>query len=561
MSLAERIAAIEAALEAWGELPVQGELVSVILPTRDRAGCIGAAIASVAAQTYQDWELIIIDDGSTNPTAEAVAPWLRDRRIRYLPGPARGAAGARNAGLAAARGGLIAYLDSDNEWRPRYLSAMAAAFATGAETAYAALLRDDEETGAEPRHILFTPFDRPALVEANFIDLNVFMHRRELFERLGGFDARLKRMIDWDLILRYTAEAPAMAVPVIGAHYHTQAPGRISARESFPDAFRQIRAKARKFSVPGRPMRVLCAAEPDARGDIDVETESRGMRALGVDVILWREAGPAPGGDLLHVHGLELALRLDARLPMTVRLRPGEAAADRLSALLARREVRAVYADAATVAAFPAFPLHGFGPVFDATRFAPHPEKSPFLVFAAAAPRGRRDFSPFLKISKLLPAHLCVLALLEGGQGACLAELLALRRLLGAPAIILPDLPHAEVAQWMGRAGIYLHPSPDAGMPPGGAPLAIAEAMASGCRIFVPHGPLSAYAAEAGCGFGSAEEAAAGIAAAAACGPRDWARWGQCSTDRAFSRFSGDAEFFMLHEDWAAILRETVTAG
>lgn len=92
--------------------------VSVVVPTYNRATLLPAAIRSVQAQTWPDWELIIVDDGSTDGTPAAVAPLLEeDTRLRLLANAgAAGPAGARNTGIGAARGRLVAFLDSDDAW-------------------------------------------------------------------------------------------------------------------------------------------------------------------------------------------------------------------------------------------------------------------------------------------------------------------------------------------------------------------------------------------------------------------------------------------------------------
>ena len=89
-------------------------LVSIILPTYNRADTIRRAIRSVEAQTYTNWELIVIDDGSTDGTADQVAGL--DARVRIIRQGNQGTAGARNAGLKASRGEYLAFLDSDDEW-------------------------------------------------------------------------------------------------------------------------------------------------------------------------------------------------------------------------------------------------------------------------------------------------------------------------------------------------------------------------------------------------------------------------------------------------------------
>ncbi len=97
-------------------------LISVILPTFDRADLLSRSISSVLAQTFTDWELIVIDDGSTDNTAEVVAAWQQQSaQIRYVRQANQGVGAARNRGVAEARGEYIACLDSDDEYRPTHL--------------------------------------------------------------------------------------------------------------------------------------------------------------------------------------------------------------------------------------------------------------------------------------------------------------------------------------------------------------------------------------------------------------------------------------------------------
>jgi glycosyltransferase involved in cell wall biosynthesis len=94
--------------------------VSIVLPTYNRADTLGRAIESVRAQTWQDWELVIVDDGSTDATRDVLAG-VSDSRVRVLSQANQGVAAARNRGLREARGGLVAFLDSDDEHTPHHL--------------------------------------------------------------------------------------------------------------------------------------------------------------------------------------------------------------------------------------------------------------------------------------------------------------------------------------------------------------------------------------------------------------------------------------------------------
>ena len=95
------------------------ELVSVIMPSYNTAKYIGETIKSVQAQTYENWELIIVDDCSTDNTDSTIEPFLSDERIRYLKNSRNsGAAVSRNYALRKAKGKWIAFLDSDDLWLP-----------------------------------------------------------------------------------------------------------------------------------------------------------------------------------------------------------------------------------------------------------------------------------------------------------------------------------------------------------------------------------------------------------------------------------------------------------
>lgn len=94
---------------------------SVVIPAFNREDCILAAIESVRAQEITDWEIIVVDDGSTDQTAARVEA-LTDDRIRLIRQTNRGGSAARNTGIDAARGQFIAFLDSDDVWLPHHLS-------------------------------------------------------------------------------------------------------------------------------------------------------------------------------------------------------------------------------------------------------------------------------------------------------------------------------------------------------------------------------------------------------------------------------------------------------
>ncbi len=191
-------------------------LISIIMPTRNRAELLPTAIASVEAQSYDRWELLVVDDGSTDATPSVVEGFLADPRIRLLQTGGLGVAAARNAAMSQAKGQLFAYLDSDNSWQPEFLEiAGSCLLERNLDLVYSALEAND---GWRARYV-GAEYDYDALSHRNFIDINVVLHRRSLYEERGGCDESLKRMSDWDLILRYATGSQVGYAPFIGCVY------------------------------------------------------------------------------------------------------------------------------------------------------------------------------------------------------------------------------------------------------------------------------------------------------------------------------------------------------
>jgi hypothetical protein len=219
-------------------------VVSIVMPTWNRANIVGQAIESVLAQSYTDWELIVTDDGSTDNTEETVARFA-DPRIRFQKQAHAGQGVARNHALQFAKGALISYLDSDDVWYPGFLACAVAAFAADAsiECAYGALI---SEVHQRDSRLLYPQFDRDKLLKGNFIGLPSFVHRREVYERFGGFDEALTRLIDWDLILRFTQDQPARRLPVLAVRVRRMDDTRVSDTADFERNYETI---VRKWSV------------------------------------------------------------------------------------------------------------------------------------------------------------------------------------------------------------------------------------------------------------------------------------------------------------------------
>ena len=267
-------------------------LVSVVMPAFNGAERIAAAIRSVLAQTHQRFELLIVDDGSTDGTAAVAATFAADPRVRLTGSPHRGVCAARNLALAMSRGEIIAYLDCDNRWKPWHLEIMVGWLTAEAlDIGYCATaLRGDGERLIGYRG---DDFDRAACLAANYVDLNSLCHRRALIDQLGGFDVNLRRMVDWDLILRYGRDRRVGYAPFVGCEYYDGkvAGGRITLRE--PGAFQAlVRAKHR----PGQP------------SDLGRQELAAGLRLAFAIKVAAPESEKQAWGDYHLAEGLKAAI-------------------------------------------------------------------------------------------------------------------------------------------------------------------------------------------------------------------------------------------------------------
>lgn len=209
-------------------------MVSIVMPTRDRAHVLGRAISSVLQQSVGDFELLVVDDGSTDATAIVLASYeAHDPRVRviHLSSAGRGASAARNAGIAAARGEFVAFVDDDAEWLPTKLERqLEAVRGSGADVVYCRFARVAAD--GRIREVGSAAAERDpwrALLSRAFIDTSTLMVRTTTLQAIGGFDENLSRLQDWDLALRLARVGRFAYVPeVLVRSYET--PGSISTR-------------------------------------------------------------------------------------------------------------------------------------------------------------------------------------------------------------------------------------------------------------------------------------------------------------------------------------------
>ena len=190
--------------------------VSVVIPTRNRWKLLSCrALRSALSQERVEHEVIVVDDGSTDETpAQLVAldePRLRIIRLEIRGGVAR----ARNAGIAAASGEWIAFLDDDDVWSPNKLRAqLDQAVGERAELVYAGVVSVDEEGAVRYVFPLPSPAELPALILAASVlpaGCSNVLARTELVRAVGGFDERLFQLADWDLWIRLAGAGRAAA--------------------------------------------------------------------------------------------------------------------------------------------------------------------------------------------------------------------------------------------------------------------------------------------------------------------------------------------------------------
>ncbi len=182
--------------------------VSVIIPAYNRANVLDRAVTSVLNQNYQDFEIIVVDDASSDNTQEIV-DGLNDKRIKYIRHDKNsGEAAARNTGIEAAAGKYIASQDSDDEWLPGKLERQVILLESSPRevgVAYTGFWRVEGNA-----KVYFPPerIDRKEgdvhreLLRGNFVGTPTTVVKKECFQKMGGFDERLRHLVDWEMWIR-----------------------------------------------------------------------------------------------------------------------------------------------------------------------------------------------------------------------------------------------------------------------------------------------------------------------------------------------------------------------
>jgi hypothetical protein len=276
--------------------------VSVVVRTcAGRAGLLAGCLASVAAQDYPRVEVVVAEDGSRQ--AADTAARFRDTtplEVRYLPLPKVGRCRAGNAGLEAAAGEWLNFLDDDDQLFPHHVSTLLTALAAdpGSQAAYSRSLvvpttlhALDPLRYTEHGRALFRggPFSRWRLWEQNPFPIQACLFHRSLYERHGGFDPRFRLLEDWDLWVRYLSDVRVTFVNRVTSWFRV--PGSAAVRDRRERALcRHVRHVQDRL---GRMRLAFTAGELRAARDTMLDRALRDVPALGA---FWSacDRGPLP---------------------------------------------------------------------------------------------------------------------------------------------------------------------------------------------------------------------------------------------------------------------------
>lgn len=231
-----------------GNSPENPVLVSVIIPTYNTAGYIASALNSVFAQTFKNFEIIVVNDGSPDTPALEVALQPYRSRIRYISQENRGPSGARNTAIRTARGKYVAFLDSDDIWLPQHLAKQVEALeknSLGLIYANGVQLKGDIPVGVSfantPQSL---PVDFDALLrERSTVSTSSAVASRQAILEVGLFDEHFKRCEDYDLWLRLARSGVRMTFRREVQIYHRLGNGLASNQELMKQALIEVYKK------------------------------------------------------------------------------------------------------------------------------------------------------------------------------------------------------------------------------------------------------------------------------------------------------------------------------
>jgi glycosyltransferase involved in cell wall biosynthesis len=291
--------------------------VSIVIATHNYGHYVAGALESALAQTFRDFEVLVIDDGSTDDTTEVVRPWLRDPRVQYVRTAHRGQPATKNTGIRLARAPLVAFLDADDLWLPakleKQISLLEADAALGVVYSRRLLI---DALGRE-LEFLQPPLYRgnvlAAMFRENFVCFSSVVVRSDVFTEAGWFDEQLALAIDYDLWLRVAARFPFAFVDEPLVKYRT---GHANLSQRTEERLETVRRIMHRFlyehgGVDRLPRAVVRRAQAETCYSIGLVRRSRSRLAA----LPWylRALAHAPG------YGLAWQGLASLPLPETVR--------------------------------------------------------------------------------------------------------------------------------------------------------------------------------------------------------------------------------------------------
>lgn len=570
-----------------------GPLISIIMPIWNRAALVTKAIESVIAQTYPFWELIIVDDGSTDSTKDVISSYLSDKRIHYFYQTHQGSSTARNFGIQNSSGDWIAYLDSDNVWYPYVLSLIIQHFLTNttSKAAYFGAIWENHINNNKwihfPIKLNYEDIILSQKDEIGEIDLNCFVHHRKLNKDWGGFDTNLSRLIDFELIYRYLKQTHITPLPFVGTHYNFGlASNTITMNMNCWYNLYKIRKKYQQ-PINSPCLRVLYITDhyPQVTESY-IYTELEWMQRQGVEIEVWSNHSPASPfstlitihrgnledailkfkPDLVHAHWLTAINQADIvkkyGLTMTVRGHGYEFNSERVTSLNNHPSCHTIYL-------FPhlykkhakeCLKLKSLPACFSSKRYFPQKEKNKKMVLRVSAALPTKDLFSFIDVAKKCRDHhfvLIVASCRNIGNPIHEIELQEYNAAQGYPIDLRINLMPEEVSVIMQEAGIYFHTVSLPGAThwtPIGMPISICEAMATGAYLIArDEEPIKNYIGLAGDFYHTNEEAQNFINATLNWSDDDWKKRQQLSIDQAYHYYLDDLVLPTILNDWKTI--------
>ena len=248
-------------------------LTSIVIPTYNRAHLITRAIRNVQRQTLNEWELIIVDDGSTDNTRQVVKEFLSDGRIKYFRKENSGAAESRNVGVDHSSGELITFLDSDDEAVETWLEKMTAAI-SGDKVGVVCCGLERINSNGELLGVSLPGSLAPLFkgVSGRFTNGGVFLLRKNIFQAIGGFDPQLRSGQHTEMSFRlipylalHNISIVNIMEPLIRIHLHDGPRIRYNSDAIFLGAVR-ILSKHRVLFEQNKPQQIVFLAMAGVSG-------------------------------------------------------------------------------------------------------------------------------------------------------------------------------------------------------------------------------------------------------------------------------------------------------